>query len=184
MPGEHLDAVRELEEPPQRVEEALGALHRAHCEIGPRRVADEQRVAGEHEPRLVRARRVRDGEAAVLRPVPGCVDAAERHAPDDDLRSVGERLARVLGLRERVDTHGDAVVEREPPVTRDVVGVRVRLERPHDPRLEALGLGENRLDREMRVDDHDLSRLLAADEVRGAPEVVVEDLREEHGRRP
>ena len=53
MPGEDLDAVGELEKPAQRVEEALGALGRADREIGSRRVAYEERVAGQDEPRLI-----------------------------------------------------------------------------------------------------------------------------------
>ena len=72
---EELDAVRQLEQPAQRVEEPLGALLRADREIGPSRVADEERVAREDEPRLSRARAVDDREARVLRPVPGRVDA-------------------------------------------------------------------------------------------------------------
>ena len=43
--GEDLDAVGKLEQPPERVEEALGALGRPDSEIGPRGVADEERVA-------------------------------------------------------------------------------------------------------------------------------------------
>ena len=78
---------------------------------------------------------------------------------------------------------GMLVLEREPAVARDVVGVRVRLERPHDAHLEPFGLGEDLLDRVGRVDDDRLLRLLAADEVRGAPEIVVQDLCEEHGAR-
>ena len=74
-PGEHLDAVAELDQPPQRVEQPLGALARADGEVGPCGVADEQRVAREHEPGLVAARAVDHGEAAVLGPVAGRVDA-------------------------------------------------------------------------------------------------------------
>ena len=49
-----LDAVSELDEPAQRVEEALRALARLDREVGPRGVADEERVAGEDDPRLRR----------------------------------------------------------------------------------------------------------------------------------
>ena len=52
--GKHLDAVGELDQPPERVEEPLGALGGADSEVGPGGVADEERVAGEDEPRLVR----------------------------------------------------------------------------------------------------------------------------------
>ena len=81
MAGEHLDAVAELEQPAQRAEQALGALERPDREIGPGCVADEERVAREHEPRLVAARAVDDGEAAVLRAVTGRVDHAQDTSP-------------------------------------------------------------------------------------------------------
>ena len=82
-----------------------------------------------------------------------------------------------------MDADGYVVLEREPAVARDVVGVRVRLDRPHDAHLEPLRLREHLLDRVRRVDDDRSLRLLAADEVRGAPEIAVEDLREQHGAR-
>ncbi len=50
-----LDAVAEVDEPVQRVEEIFGAVVSLHREVGPRGVADEERVAREHEPRLVAA---------------------------------------------------------------------------------------------------------------------------------
>ena len=55
MPGEHLDPVRELEQAMERVEEPFGALGGADREVGPGGVADEERVAGQHEPRLIAA---------------------------------------------------------------------------------------------------------------------------------
>ena len=42
MAGEDLDAVRELEQPVKRVEQAFGALLRSDREVGSRRVADEE----------------------------------------------------------------------------------------------------------------------------------------------
>ena len=75
--GEDLDAVRQLEQPPQRMEEAFGALLRADRQVGPGCVADEERVAGQDEPRLVGPRAVDHGEAGVLRTVPGRVDRAQ-----------------------------------------------------------------------------------------------------------
>ena len=50
--GVHLDAVPELDEPAKGVEEPLGALARFDREVGPRGVADEERVAGEDDPGL------------------------------------------------------------------------------------------------------------------------------------
>ena len=142
--GEDLDAVGKLEEPPEGVEEALGALGRPDSEIRPRGVADEERVAGQDEPRLVGARRVDHGETAVLRPVPRRVDAAKDDGPDLELVPVRERIVRVVDLRGGVDADRDAELEREAPVPGDVVRVRVRLDRPHEPGPEPLGLAEDR----------------------------------------
>ncbi len=80
-----------------------------------------------------------------------------------------------------MDAHRDAVIEGEPPVTRDVVGVRVGLEHADDAHLPPLRLGEQRLDRIRRIDRHRLVCAFAADQVGGAPEVVVQELLEEHG---
>ncbi len=180
MAGEHLDAVGQLHQPPQRVKEPFRALGRADREVGARGVADEERVAGEHEPGLVRAQPVDHREATVLGPVAGRVDAAHRDVADHDLRAVLERVVGVLDHRPRMDGHRDVVLERETAVPRDVVGMGVGLDRPHDPDVEPVRLREHVLDRVRRVDDDRLARLLAADEVRGATEVAVQDLREEH----
>ncbi len=123
-----LDAVAELGQPAQAVEEPLGARDRLDGEIGPRGVADEQRVAGEHEPRLRAARAVDDGERAVLRPVTGRVDRPDDDVAELDLCPVHERLVRVRGRGRLVHPHRQTVLERQPSVPGDVVGVRVRLE--------------------------------------------------------
>ena len=76
---------------------------------------------------------------------------------------------------------GQAVLEREPAVARDVVGVRVRLDHADDPDAAPLGLGEQRLDRVRRVDDHGDAGVFVADEVARAAEIVVQELVEDHG---
>ena len=76
--------------------------------------------------------------------------------------------------------HGQAVLEREAAVARDVVGMRVRLEHPDEPDAAPLGLREQRLDRVGRVDDDGDAVVLVADEVGRAAEVVVHELREDH----
>ena len=75
------------------------------------------------------------------------------------------------------------MLEREPAVPGDVVGMRVGLERADDSHVEPLGLPQDGLDRERRVDHDRLARLLAADEVRRAAEIVVHELREAARRR-
>jgi hypothetical protein len=67
VPGIDLDRIGQLSQPLQRVEEPFGALACLDGEVGPGRVADEQRVARQHD--LL----VHD-EGAVLGPVPRRVD--------------------------------------------------------------------------------------------------------------
>ena len=64
-----------------------------------------------------------------------------------DLRPVGERLVRERCAGSRVDPHGHAVLEREPPVPRDVVGVGVRLEHADEPDVVARARVQISLDR-------------------------------------
>src|SRR5256885_11735197 len=90
--GEDLDAVAELDEPAQAVEHALGALLRFDREIRTSRIADEERVAGQDEPRVVAAGAVDHREAAVLGPVPRRVDRAEDDLADPRLRPAPGRL--------------------------------------------------------------------------------------------
>ena len=58
--------------------------------------------------------------------------------------------------------------------------MRVRLEDADDPHAAPLGLLEILLDRVGRVDDDGDTRPLVADQIRRAPEVVVDELREDH----
>ena len=74
------------------------------------------------------------------------------------------------------------MLEREPPVPREMVGVRVRLDDADDANAAPLGLLEVLLDREGRVDDDGLAGSRIADEVGGTPERVVDELGEDHGR--
>ena len=61
----------------QRAEDAAGALLLLDGEVGAGDVADEQRVAGQHGPRLVAARGVDQREGGVLGPVAGRVERAD-----------------------------------------------------------------------------------------------------------
>ena len=115
-PGIDLDAVGQLEQALQRVEDGLGSLSRLDGEIRASGVADEEGIAGEHQPRLVGPRVVDHREAAVLRPVPRRVEAAERDVADLDLVAVLDRVDAVLGPGRRVDRDGELVLEREPAV--------------------------------------------------------------------
>ena len=111
-----LDAIPQLDEPPQRVEETLRALARLDREVRSCSVAHEERVAGEDDPGLVTARSIADREAAVLGPVTRRVNAAKHDVAELDLRAVGHRVVRVLGVGRGVDAHRNAVLERKAPV--------------------------------------------------------------------
>ena len=180
MPGVDLDAVRELQQAMQAVEQTLGALVGLDRQVGPRSVPDEQRVPGQQEPRLLGTCPVGDRETAVLGPVPRRVHHVEPHAADVDRLPVGERFEGVRGLCEGVDRDGHAVLEREASVSGDVVRVRVGLEDADDPHVATRRLLEVLLDRVGRVDDDGIARVLVPDQVRRAAEIVVDELREQH----
>jgi hypothetical protein len=74
------------------------------------------------------------------------------------------------------------MLECESPVTGDVIGMCVRLEDADELDLVPPGGIEILLDGERRIDDDGFLRLLVADEIRGAPEIVVDELPEQHGR--
>ena len=71
------------------------------------------------------------------------MDRADDDVTELDLRPVVERLVVEGRLRERVDTHRDPVLEREPPVPGDMVGVRVRLEHADEAHAVARGRIQN-----------------------------------------
>ena len=132
------------------MEEPLGAFGGADREIGPRHVADEQRIAGQQQLAV-------DEQRAVLGSVSRGVDDADGDSTDRDLLTVGERVELVLGLGQRMDRDACTLLEREPAVAGDVVGVVVRLEHARDPQPAAFGDGDQLLDRVRRVDDDRLA---------------------------
>jgi hypothetical protein len=171
------DVVAEAGQALERVEEVLRALARRDCQVGARGVADEQRVAGQRE-------RAVDEERAVLRAVPRRVQHGDPDVPDLELVPVGERLERVLGFGQRMNRNRQIVLEREAAVSRDVVGVRVRLEHPLDPDAGRRSCFEIRVGLERGVDEDGASRRRVADQVGRTAEVVVHELPEEqHGVR-
>ena len=99
MTGVDLDSRRQLCESRQRGVQVLGALARSDREIGTGGVADKQRVARQHDALV-------DHEGAVLGPVPGRVQHADRHRADREDVAVCERLRLELGLGERMHRDG------------------------------------------------------------------------------
>ena len=157
------------------MEEGLGALARIDRQVGARGIADEHRVPGQGEPLV-------DHEGAVLGTVAGRVQHTDARRADLEHLAVGERLVWELRLGEAVHRDGNAMLEREPAMTGDVVGVCVGLEHPLDPHPGRVCGGEVLLDRERGVDHDRDSGLVVADEIRGTAEPVVHELLEErHG---
>ena len=181
MARKDLDPVGELEQPLQRAKEILRTLLCPDREIGACGIAHEERVPCEHEPRRASPRAIGDREAHVLRPVTRCVEHADKHLPDLDLGSVLERLVRVLRLGSRMNRDRHSVLEREAPVSRQVIRVGVRDERADQPHLVPLRGLKQVTEREERVDNHRDARFLVADQVRRAAEIVVQELPEKHG---
>ena len=110
VPGEELDAgVERAQALVQRAVERGGALFARDGEVGAPAVADEERVAREHEPRLVAARAIGDDDAAVLGPVARRVQDVERDVADVDAVAVAQRAVLVDGVRNLVDRDPGAV---------------------------------------------------------------------------
>ena len=115
----------------------------------------------------------------MLGPVPGRVDVRAVTEPPH-LVAVLERLVGIRGPGVAVDGDRDPMFEREPAVAGDMVGVRVRLQHAHDPHALLLGRHQVLLDRVGGVDQQRLARVGVTDEVGGAPEVLVDELPEQH----
>ena len=154
------------------MEEALCSLARGDREVRACHASDEERVPGQQ--------RVAGQEATVLRPVPRGVQDPDPDAADPDLLAVLERLVRVLRLRRGMNADGKSVLEGEPAVAGQMVGMRVRLQHARGSQSCPLDLGEHRPDVVGRVDDDGLARLFVSDQVAGAAEVVVDELAQQH----
>ena len=87
----------------------------------------------------------------------------------------------VLGAGVLVDVDRRAGGGGQPAVAGDVVGVVVGLEHVLDRDAHVARERQVLVDLEARVDDGRDARVLVADEVGGAAEVVVHDLAEDHG---
>ena len=72
------------------------------------------------------------------------------------------------------------MLEREPPVPGDVIGMGVGLEHTHDADARLVSRLEVLLDRVRRVDQEGLPLAGVADQVGGAAEIVVDELAKQH----
>jgi hypothetical protein len=180
--GPELDVIGELEQAAARAEETVGALVRIDREVGPADRADEERVTGQHEPGIVAAAAVGDDEREVLGPVARRRERADQNVAELELGSVGERLVPVLRAGLVRDVEGRPGGLSEAAVAGDVVGVVVRLEHVREAEVVLVGELEVVLDLPLRVDDGCLAPV--RDHVRGAGEILVQHLAEEHLAKP
>ena len=90
----------------QRVEDSRRAVARLDREVGPRDVADEQRVAGQHRPRIASTSGVPQHERGVLGAMARCVHGLNLQVAYRKLPAVGERLVRILRAGELVNMDG------------------------------------------------------------------------------
>jgi hypothetical protein len=84
--------------------------------------------------------------------MPGCVQGADRDAPEQELPAVVEWLVLVVGLGEPVDMDRRPRRGSQPSVARDV-GVVVGLEHVLDPHAHITRERQVLLDLELRIDD-------------------------------
>ena len=178
------DAVRELEQPPNRREQL--ACQRLRLTLGmqvrPAYVADEERVAGEDQPRLVIP------PAAVGNHVRVVCRRVTR-GPDytnDGVAQLNDVTVSKLGVRELDVSAGRKVgggAGRFDDFRQsgDVVGLYVRLEDRDDRRATLPGGGEIRVDElRMRIDDGQLRGRETAEQVARAGGLAEEEGAEDH----
>jgi hypothetical protein len=116
----------------------------------------------------------------VLGAVTGRVDRPDPHVAERELPAVVDRLVRVLGARVAMDVDPGPGRLVEAAVPGHVVGVGVRLEHVLDAHAQVARDPQVLADLEGGIDHRGHPRALVADEVRGAPQVVVDELTEDH----
>ena len=176
--GPSLREVVQLEQPVERSEELTRTLLGLDREVGTCDVADEERVAGDDQPGLFAARSVGDDVRRVLGPVARSGEGGDAHTADRDGVPVRHRLVVEGDLGGSRHVNGRAGRLLQSSLAGDVVGMVMGLEDVRDPEAVLVGKREVVLDVPLRVDDRRLAAV--GDEVRRAPEILVQHLTEEH----
>jgi hypothetical protein len=176
--------VGQLEEPAQaRVQDTRLTAHVArHVQVRTPDVADQQRVAAEHEPRLlVAAPPVGDEVRVVCRRMAGRRDRPHERVAELDDAVVRERDMLELHLRRLGEIRGRARALDQRGEPRHVVRLHVRLEdrgdrRPDRSRGRYVVVDEIG----MRIDDRELPVCGAAEQVARTRAGVVQELAQQH----
>ena len=163
----------------QRLPEILG--RRGTAEVGASDGADEERVAGEDEPRLGGTRVVGHEQADRVGGVAGRVAGLQLDVAEADHVAVGERRVREGHPGRAVHVDGGLGGGGEVAVARDVIGVRVRLDHVGDGQALLAGDAEIVVHAvPSRVDHDGAPGLGAADQVGQAARLLVQQLLEDH----
>src|SRR5213083_403482 len=178
--GIDLDAVGQRQQhAAQRLPQILG--RRGAAEVGATDGADEERVAGEHEPRLGGARVIGHEQAERVRGVAGRVTRPQLDVAEAEAVAVRQRLVRERHAGRAVDVDGGLRDGGEVAVARDVIGVGVGLDHVGDGESLLAGDAEVVVDAvSSRVDHHGAPRLGAADQVGQAAGLFVQELLKDH----
>ena len=95
--GQDLQIIRQRFQALHAAEQGARAVFGARCKLGAAEIADHQRVAGEHEPRLVGAGAIGDEERNMLRSVSGRVQHLDGHVAESEHVAVAHTVEREMG---------------------------------------------------------------------------------------
>ena len=133
--GKHDHVVGQLEQPPQRRMQLprLAEGVAGHVQVGTADIADQQRVAGEHQPRLLRpAPQIRHRVGMVRRSMAGRRDRRDSRIPQLNHGAIVKRGVLEIDARTDGEVRRRAGALHQLGQPRNVVGLDVGLEHRHD----------------------------------------------------
>ena len=150
-------------------------------EIRPAHVAHEQRVPGQHEPRLLTTRQVGHEQADAVGGMSGRVYGLDTHRADGNRLAIGNRRVRIGGLRRRVDMDAGSRLGRQRLIAREMIGVDVGLDDMRQGQALPPGPGTIVVHAvPARVYHEGLTRLATPNQIGDAAGVLVDHLLEYH----